>query len=99
MLMPLDLRLGYLHECPSSRIGESIFRSLSVPKNLCAFDKLLPVVIVGERTGTLLSLLDVCFRPGNGKWNFEVLPILATVPKASGGGSDWQFFTSASPVT
>jgi hypothetical protein len=34
MLMLLDLEPGYRHGCPSSRIGESIFRSLSVPKNL-----------------------------------------------------------------
>jgi len=79
MLMPLDLEPGYLHECSSSRIGVSILRSLSVPKNLCAFDRLLPAIIVGKLADKL-SLVDVCFRPGNGKWNFEVLPILATVP-------------------
>ncbi len=87
MLMPLDREPGYLHECPSSRIGESMLRSLSVPKNLCAFDKLPLVVNVGERAGTF-SLLDVFFRPGNGKWNFEVLPILVIVSQASTRGAD-----------
>ena len=84
MLMPLDREPGYLQECPSSRIGESILRSLSVPRNLCAFDRLLPVVIVGELADKL-SLLDVCLRPGNGKWNFEVLPILAAVQRKQRG--------------
>jgi hypothetical protein len=53
-------------------------RSLSVPRNLWAFDRLLLVPIAGELAGTL-SLLDVCFRPGMGKWNLEVLPMLAAV--------------------
>jgi hypothetical protein len=79
MLMPLDLDPGDRHGCPSSRVGESILRSFSVPRNLWAFDRLLLVLIAGELAGGTLFLLDVCFRPGMGKRNLEVLPMLAAV--------------------
>jgi hypothetical protein len=80
MLMPLDLEPGYRHGCPSSRVGESILRSLSVPRNLWAFERLLLVLIVGAFVDIVLSLPDVCFRPGMGKWNLEVLPMAAVIP-------------------
>ena len=74
--MTLDLELDAIHES-SSRVGESMFKSLSVPKNLCAFDIPLLMETVGD-TGIFvaccvcfsISLLGLCdLRPGIGKLN------------------------------
>lgn len=75
MLMPLDLELAYLHDWLSSRTGESILRSLSVPNILCAFDMLFPEALARGFAGSV-SLVEACFRPGIGNENLEVRPIV-----------------------
>ena len=66
-------------------------RSLSVPKNLCAFDKLPPDAADGEISlgpeASLyfsFSLLDECFLPGIGKENFGMV-----IVERSSFKTDW----------
>jgi hypothetical protein len=78
MLMPLtlDAELGWSQERSSSRAGESMLRSLSVPRILCAFGtwptswlsdlELLP-------SFSFVGVLDL--RPGKGKENLEARPM------------------------
>ena len=76
--MSLDLELGYLQERSSSRVGESMLRSLSVPKILCAFDNALGTAAEDLAEALSFSFVVVaCLRPGTGNENLEVRPIVS----------------------
>jgi hypothetical protein len=95
MLISLDRELGYQDSISSSRMGESMFRSLSGPRILCAFDNLCAannfadtgdLAGAGKSAGSMsISLIVALYlRPGTGKRNLEVRPILSDDPSLKG---------------
>jgi hypothetical protein len=87
MLISLEVELGYFQDSSSSsRLGESIFSSPSVPRSLCAFDKPLGI---GDRVGAFslsFVVVEECFRPGTGNENFDVRPIVSDIFRPAADG-------------
>ena len=76
ILIVLDSRLEDTRTKSSSRVRESMLRSLSVPNSLCAFERFGDVT-VGDSAGRLALVVEVGFRPGIGKENLDVRPIVS----------------------
>lgn len=85
--MRLGLRLGIGNPYAySACVGESILRAFSVPSIRWAFEPFEMVdVLAGSFNGSAGgALLDECFRPGIGKENLEVRPIVTDSLKPTG---------------
>jgi hypothetical protein len=85
MLIRLDRDGGYFQETSSSLVGDPMLRS-PVPSTRCAFDRLGPALLDGANGVGMISLTAACLRPGKGKENFEVRPIVSDKVQAGVGG-------------